>query len=523
MGGVRREMRQAPARHAWMHACRKARAPTVLALLSLVLGSCAFLFPQPITIARWSPSSEHPDPSSIEIWVEFSAPVDRTKAEQAFALAEDGELLAGRFSWEADRLLFQPLKAISKGKGYEMSVSASVEDARGVSLEEEFRFSFTTRSETARPEIVSIEPGSGAVIDDRAAAIVVTFSEEIDRTTFLRAFSLAPGVTGVFSWTADGRSCTFTPTSPYQWQTEYVVTIDDVLADLDGNRLAERRVSRFFVGSDRTPPALTEARNTEAGVAGSAILAPDNPATAGLEITDQWECGWGFALTFSEQVTRDSLEGSLLAEPGFLFTIEPTVDAAAAFTIEPSQRLAWDTIYTLTVRRGVIDLSGNETTGDVVHLFRTDGGRSRPPTVTAVRFRGTPLSEPAAVVDFDPAVPFAALPIAADHFPVAVASPTWFDLQFSLAETAALDLLSAMEHLSIEQTNGCLSMRATALQTAGFDDPQPDAIAGALPLRVHVSIVNAAESGVVTLALAEGFADSLGNPLSMAWQLSFLK
>ena len=503
--------------------CREMRRARAVVLLSLIMGSCALMFQRPITIVRWSPSSENPDPSSIETWVEFSAPVDRTKAEQAFALTEDGELLAGRFSWEANRLRFQPLTAISKGKSFEMSVSASVEDARGVSLDKEFRFSFTTRSETVRPEIVSIQPGSGAVIDDRSAAIVVVFSEEVDRTTFLRAFSLAPDVTGVFSWTADGSSCTFTPTFPYQWQTEYVVTVDDVLADPDGNRIAERRESRFFVGSDRAPPLLAEARNTEAGVAGSAILAPDDPGTAGLEITGGWECGWGLALAFSEQVSRDSFEGSLLVEPSFPFTIAPDVDAAAAFTLEPTERLAWDTIYTLTVRKGILDLSGNETTEDIVHAFRTDGGKSRPPTVVAVRFRGTPLSEPAALVDFDPAAPFAALTIGADHFPVAVASATWLDLQLSLADSAALDLLSVMEHLSIEQTNGCLSMRATALQSTGFDDPQPQAIAGAVPLRVHVSIVNAAESGIVTLGLTEGFTDSLGNPLSTAWELSFLK
>ncbi len=510
MGGARREMTQSRAGHAMI-------------LLVLALGSCALMFPRPITIVRWSPTSANPDPSGIETWVEFSAPVDRTKAEQAFALTEDGDLLAGRFSWEANRLLFQPLKAISKGKSYEMSVSASVEDGRGVSLDREFRFSFSTRSDATRPEIVSIEPGPGAVIDDRGAAIVVAFSERIDSTTFLRAFSLSPGVTGVFSWSADEASCAFTPSIPYEWQTEYVVTIDDILADRDGNRLAEKRVSRFFVGSDRTPPLLAEVRNTEAGVAGGSVLAPDDPATPGLEITGQWECGWGFALTFTEPVTRDSLEGSLLAEPGLRFTIEPAVDSAAEFMLRPSERLAWDTIYTLTVRKGITDLSGNETTEDIVHVFRTNGSRSRPPAVAAVRFRGTPLSDVAEPVDFDPAVPFAALQISADHFPVAVALSTWFDLQLTLAESAALDLLSAMEHLSIQETNGCLSMRATALQSAGFDDPQPQVIAGALPLRIHVSIVNASDSGIVTLGLTEGFVDSLGNPLTTDWQLSFLK
>lgn len=524
MGSVRREMKRARAGRAGrMPAGHAAAAASAVILLSLVLDSCALMFTRPLTVARWSPNSAHPDPSGIETWVEFSAPVDRTKAEQAFALTEDGDLLTGRFSWEANRLLFQPLKAISKGKSYEMSVSASVEDGRGVSLDREFRFSFSTRSDTRRPEILRIEPGPGAVIDDRSAPIVVTFSERIDSTTYLRAFSLSPAVAGVFSWSTDGASCEFMPRAPYQWQTEYVVTIDDAVADMDGNRIADRRVSRFSVGCDRIAPLLEEVRNTEAGIAGGAVLAPDDPAAAGLEMTGQWECGWGFALAFTEQVTRDSLEGSLLAEPGFRFTIEPAVDAAAAFSLKPAERLAWDTIYTLTVRKGITDLSGNKTTEDIVHVFRTNGSKSRPPAVAAVRFRGTPLSEPEAVVDFDPAVPFAALPIGADHFPVAVALPTWFDLHLSLAESAALNLLSAMEHFSIQQTNGCLSMRATSLQSAGFDDPQPRVIAGVLPLRVHVTIVNAADSGIVTLGLTEGFADSLGNPLSAAWQLSLLK
>ena len=498
-------------------------ALSAVGALSIALVSCALFSPRAITVARWSPVSARPDVAGIETWVEFSAPVDMTKAEQAFTLTEDGAPMTGRFSWAANRLAFEPLKAISTGKSYEMTVGGSVEDARGVSLDREFRFSFSTRSDASRPEVLSVTPGPGAVIDDRFAAVSLVFSEGIDVTTFLRAFSLSPDAAGVISWSQDRTRCEFTPAAPYDWQTEYVVRLAGTLADADGNRLAERWESRFSVGSDRTVPILQEVRSVQGGTPGGATLAPDDPAAPGLEVTGGWECVWGFQLTFTEQVSRMSVEQSLIFEPGFTFAVEPAADAAVSFVLEPAERLDWNTVYTLTVRAGVEDMSGNKTTDAVVFHFRTDAGRSRPPTVAAVRFRGAPLFKPAVVVDFDPAVPFAALPIGAELFPVAVAEATWFDLQLRLADTAGLDLLSVMEHFSIQETNGCLSMRATALQTDGFDEPQPQAVAGAVPLRIHVTIVNAVESGTVILGLSEGFTDSLGNPTEGAWRLPLLK
>jgi hypothetical protein len=522
MGGIRREVEGKRAQRAGGSRGHTA-ALSAVGALSITLVSCALFFPRAITVARWSPVSARPDVAGIETWVEFSAPVDMTKAEQAFTLTEDGGPMAGRFSWAANRLVFEPLKAISTGKSYEMTVGASVEDARGVSLDKEFRFSFTTRSDASRPEVLSVTPGPGAVIDDRFTVVTLEFSEGIDVTTFMRAFSLSPDAAGVLSWSQDRTRCEFTPAAPYEWQTEYVVRLADALADADGNRLAEKWESRFFVGSDRVAPRLQEVRSVQGGTPGSPTLAPDDPAAPGLEVTGGWECAWGFRLTFNEQVSRTSVEQSLLLEPGFGFAIEPAADAAVSFVLEPTERLAWDTVYTLAVRAGVEDMSGNTTTDAVVFHFRTDAGRSRPPMVAAVRFRGTPLSEPAAAVDLDPAVPFAALPIGAEHFPVAVAEATWFDLQLRLADTAGLDLLSVMEHFSIQETNGCLSIRATALQTGGFDDPQPQAVAGAVPVRIHVTIVNAVESGTITLGLSEGFADSLGNPTAAAWRLPLLK
>ena len=519
MGCTRCTMRGRRAR--W--AAATVLAAILMAILASVLASCTLLSPRALCITRWSPSSAQPDPAGLSTWVEFSTAVDATAAEQAFSLTEDGSPMKGSFSWDGNRLSFEPLAPFSAGKDYTMSVADSVEDAQGVSLDREFTFRFSTKSETTRPRILAVSPPAGAAIDDRYAPITITFTEAIDTTSFLRALSISPSVPGSIGWSTGGTTACFTPAAPYLWQTEYAVSVGDAARDVNGNRLAEARTWRFSVGSDRQPPLLVELRNVETGLPGSVVLAPQDPAVPGLTVTAGFECAWGFQLVLSEEVTRESLSASIMLEPGGMLEITPLLDRASTFLLAPGERLAWDTVHTLTIREGLQDAEGNRTAEEAVYHFRTNGPGSRPPRVVKVRFRGTPLAEPAEPVDYDPSIPFAALPVGAGSFPVGTSVSSWFDLQVSLAEGAGIDFVSTLEHVTIEETGGCMSMRATALQTTGFDDPQPEIIAGAVPLRFHVAIVNAAESGTVSLGFSQGFADSHGNPIPTAWRLPFLK
>jgi hypothetical protein len=492
-------------------------------LLALLLAGCTLLFPLELTVARWSPDSASPDPATVAVWVEFSADVDATSAEQGFTLTENGSPVRGTFSWAGRRLLFQPLAPVSAGKDYVICVSSSVEGAGGVSLEREFRFPFCTRAETARPRVLSVEPPAGSTIDDRYRAVVVRFSEAMDTVSVLRGVSISPPLPGAFSWSPDGTAVSFTPAEPYQWQTEYTARLDGSAADTSGNSLGEEREWRFLVGTDGTPPVLLEVRCHDGTAAGSVVAAVDDPADTGLTVTAGWESTWGVQLSFSEPVSRESLVQCVSLEPACPLSIRPEADVSQAFTLLPAERLPWDALCTLTVRGGVTDMCGNATVGSAVVHLRTDGPRSRPPRVAMVRFRGTPVGQPALPVDLDPSVSLAVLPVSAVDFPVGAARSSWLDLHLSLADGAGLDILSAAEHLVIAQTGGCLSMAAVGVQAAGFDDPQPAIVAGAVPLRVHVTIVNEVPSGTVTIGLAAGFADSRGNPLAAAWRLHLLK
>jgi hypothetical protein len=493
---------------------------------ALALGApgCSLFFIQPIRIVAWSPAVEHPPlAGGVQVWVEFSAPVDKTKAEAAFALKEGSAVMAGSFAWQGNRMSFQPIEPISAGKDYEMTVSNTVENDLGVSLEADFHFDFSTKSGTTRPAVASFTPANHAVIDDLNTAIVVVFSEKVDAPSFYRAFSVSPRVEGIFAWSADGATCTFTPIRPYAWQTEYLVTIEGQLTDADGNSLPEDFSSRFYVGSESIPPAVIGVRNMVGGSAGSELIDPDDPSDALLTVKESWECTWGIEVRFSEPVLRDSLESYLVFSPGWRYTIESPSISSDRYVLEPSERLLFDTVYTLTVRQGVTDEQGNKTPADTIYRFRTNGEASRPPAAARLRFRRNPADPPASASYAEYAQQDAFLSLDLAAFPVGSTVPTYIDLYFSLAQGAGINLMSLMEAFSVSTTNGCAAIAITAMQVSGFADPQPAPVSGATPVRIHLDISNGVASGLVTWKLSGELIDSASNPIAAPWQLPLLK
>jgi hypothetical protein len=330
-------------------------------------------------------------------------------------------------------------------------------------------------------------------------------------------------VDGSLAWSADAATCTFTPIQPYAWQTEYLLTIQRELTDIDGNSLAEEFSSRFSIGSDTTPPAVTSVGNVAGGVPGSEPIPVDDPMDGTVTVKELWECSWGFAVRFSEPVMRDSIESYLIFSPGWRYELDSPSEASDYFILQQEERLAYDTLYTLTVRQGVTDQQGNKTLADLAYRFRTNGAASKPPTVAKLRFRLNPADPPgsAAYAEYAPQDAFLSLNLAA--FPVGSTLPGYIDCYFTLAAGASINLMSLMEAFSISTTNGCASFAITGMQAAGFGEPQPEPIAGAAPARILLDISNGTASGIVTLKLSADLVDSASNPIAAAWQLPLLK
>ena len=495
------------------------------AVLSLGICSCSLILGlQPLEITDWHPRDARVAASAVgSIWVKFSASVDATKAEQAFSLSENGTPMTGSCSWQGNRLVFTPILPVSPGNDYEIAVVSTVETRDGNSLAKDFRFAFTTKTETGRPMVLSSQPADGSRVTIPLLPIVMRFSEPIDQASFIAAFSVSPDPGGTISFDASGATASFTPLSIWQPGTEYNVVLSDAVKDLSGNSLSQAVRFRFTAGAEDVRPTLAAVRPTVNGTPQGAALTLEDPTDSNLQVNAGFEATWGIELQFSEPVSRENIESFIDLQPAWSFQIDPAGAPRDHFILVPEERLVWGSMYTLTVRRGVLDTSGNASAADVVYSLRADGPATRPPKVERVRFRTHPTdSTDVSCVEYSAQNAFANLDLS-NFMPGGQNLVSYFDLYLCLADGAAIDPFSIMHSFSVTATNGAALISPTAVAATSFADPQPEAIAGLTPVRVTVTITNTTNSGIVTLTVSDSLTDTAGNRAAAAFSLPLLK
>ena len=450
-------------------------------LLAFAVSGCSLILGlDPLAVSDWNPRSSRLSAADVgPVWVQFSADLDRTKAEEAFSLSENATPMTGSFSWCGNRLTFVPFRPLQGGNDYEIAVLSSAETKDGNSLKKDFRFAFTTKTESGRPTITSLQPADGSFVPAPLQPVVVQFSEPVDPASFLAAWSVSPDPGGSISFDATGAVATFTPLSEWQPGTEYRVTVSDALRDLCGNHLADTRSSRFTAGTDGIKPHLLGAYAVLNDIPSSTPIAPGSAAapTAGFEAT------MGLQIVFDKPVQRQNIESFIDIEPAWGYQIDPAGAPRTSFTLVPAERFAWGTRYQLTIRHGVRDTSGNSTAADALCFFRVDGTLTKPPSITQVTFNG----------DTAPLVPFGNLDLSA--FAPGADAPAFFDVFVDLASGASIDPFSFMHAFTISATNGAALLTPISVAVEPTANPQP--------VRVTVRISNTTSSGMVTIGLSD--------------------
>ena len=496
-----------------------------LLALAVIAAGCALFTPR-FSIVGWSPNEARiADPGIVSLWLRFSARADRSSIEEAFSLTMDGDLVQGDFAWDGDVMRFVPAQRLERNHEYEIRLDTGAENENGVSLDEEFIHTFSTKTEDGRPALLSVTPADGAALTDRYARVEMSFSEAVDRDSLYGAFSLNPSVRGRFDWSAGDSTCAFVPLEPYAWQTEYRLAIQDGLADISGNTITKACATRFTIGTDNCPPEVLRLSNTVNNVEGDFVLAPSLPSDTVPVFSPLWESTWGLALVFSELVEREGLESHIRLEPAWSYAIDDRAALGSSFVLVPQERFSRDVLYSITINKGIKDAQGNPSVGESVCRFRVDGAATRSPALTRLRFRNNPGTSPAAWDDrlCDHGDDYSSMTVSSLVFTVGSPVETCVDLYFSLAPGASVNLFSLMREFSIRASNSCASFTLKKMQASGFSDPQPAEVAGSQCVRVILDLWNATDSGIVTFGLGEGFVDSAGNPIAGAWRLPLLK
>lgn len=495
--------------------------PGALAALLLFFSSCDILRDSPFEVTGWTPGEGyHPSPQDLTVSLVFSHESDKAKTEDAFSLTQDSGAVKGFFSWEGRRLIFTPLSPLESNRDYRLTLETGAQDMKGLSLENKFQASFTTRPSGERPRVLGVEPGWDGIIPDNRGALRIMFSEPVTVNSCIAFISFSPSPDGSWRLEDEDKTACFIPFEAWQVGVRYHLKIDSGFSGVLGRTLGEEFTSRFSIGSDQEKPCVLRAwvldgnGRTELSQAGE---------YAG------WESFHRLELEFSEPVDAGSVRSSLVTEPSANLLMETAPGFSGSVVFRFTEKPVWGEPFLFRLRSGVKDEGGNESTGEYVYRIRASGPLSKPPVLIGLRLPMAPgKTGPAAwkPLCVTPEDLFEDLPIVPGEgcFPYEEAVPVWLELYFDIAPGAAINLHSLMELFRVDATGGAVYFSPRSVRDSGFTWTEKHADWNMYErVEIRGLLTNTVNSGVVTFQTASGLEDTMGNSSAAAYRISLLK
>lgn len=192
-------------------------------------------------------------PTTAALSLSFSEAMNKAAVDAAFSISPP---VAGAVLWDADSRLrsFQPSAPLTAGTQYTVTLGTGAADLAGNALAAPYVVQFTTANapDTTPPTLVSSAPAAGEKLARPDGAIVLTFSEPMDKASAQVSFSITNPMglnAGTFSWSADGKTMTFRREALFLYGQIVTWRITSGAKDLAGNAL--QQVSRGYVVVNR--------------------------------------------------------------------------------------------------------------------------------------------------------------------------------------------------------------------------------------------------------------------------------
>ncbi len=293
------------------------------------------------------------------------------------------------------------------------------------------------------PQIVDYSPQRGAIDVSTAAPIKIAFDHPVDQASVESRLHLVPASAGTVHWQS-AQQLTFEHAT-LRASTSYDVVLEAGYRDLAGNIYSLRHHWSF----------LTE---------GPPNLASSTPADADTGI----DPAAYITLAFSREMDATTLRSALTFSPSIPFDVRPDPTDGRRVIVAPSQLLAPNTTYEVSINTAAVDIDGNQlgrdqtirfTTGPPQLLkgwlaFATDGVGGAPGGLWMVNETGFPrrLFDQSAVHSFSWSPGGDSLLIEGDGESWSVLSPGSSSIQLSFTGTWAAALAGGMGYAYIDDT-----------------------------------------------------------------------
>ena len=479
-------------------------------------------------VISWTPREGYHDaPERISVSIEFSNKPDKGSAERNFSLTGNGNRVRGNFTWHDSKMFFTPATPLEENTDYIINISADTRDENGLSMDSAFIRNFTTRPANVRPSLISCSPSAYSQIDDLNTKVTLEFSIPVPLKTLYDNVSFNPSMAGIWRAENEGKTAVFTPLQSWTNNSRYEIRISVSLTDNNGMNIGNDFLGIFTTGTDCEKSCLLSAwRITKDSE--KIQLFPGN-AYFGSLISSFENTGWEkddrLSLVFSKPVDVNSVKNFITIEDGPNIVTETPPGFYSEIYYRFENIPAFESRFTIKIKPGIKDISGNETKEEYLFKVFADGKFSKPPALAGIRMPMAPDSDSdMKLKSYGADSLFDIIPISDVNYPSGESVRTWIELYFSAAEGAAVDLFSVMELFRVETSNNVITFSPRHVKTDNFTVTEPKTgWENYQRIEIAGNLINSTFYGIINIQITAGLTDSLGNKNEKLQGISLIK
>lgn len=490
---------------------------TVIILISLTLYSCAQIIFPDFKIEK----VEH---NKKEICIYFSSEPDVISIKKSFTLTKDNYLEDGTFSFSGKKAVFTPFKGIEENHDYIITISTDAESVNGESLLNKYMLSFSTKEKNIALEITDFEKSN----QEEKDILKISFNESIKQESFSSAFSITPAIQYFVLWNNDFTCAKIQFHTNLQNNQRYIISINTNLSDIYNNKLTDTFTNTFIHNPYYENTAVKAYAISEKNNSSTELI--QNDITQNICIDSK------IKILFDNEINIESAVSAISITPETSFTIEKNNITKKELTIVFSSPPVYKTRYKIKIAQSITDINQN-TVPAAEYILDFSNPRDKP-----VSFIAGIIELKDDLFIFDENSNYETLFFPVNIYPTVntITSPDInFYFIFELSdETDRINLLSAMENITISRTQNCIDFspyRIEQITKAEFtQNPLYETLKTRIPqdkitennfcvIKFNSTVQNNDSSGLVKISVSKDLCDNLSNKIDSPVTLSFNK
>ncbi len=294
-----------------------------------------------------------------QLWMDFSQTVDRKSAEETLSLSTtEGHILFDT-SWAGSRVTLSPVEPWQPGIQYFFSCKGSIATPDERSFLVNVHVSFYVDTDSNPPVLQSFTPESDSIVLP-TETITLHFTLPVNSLNLEKHIHITPDHDVSITASEDNRTIIISPDIPWTGLTRYEWAVAESLRGLSGTPVLEKYQGTFRTLVDLVPP--------EPPSISCRTIHDDNETPHDISLIKN---GDGIVVTYNEAMDFESIKSGTEIDPETTLRYRQLNEMQ--FLIYPEDEL-WIAghEYSITLKKGIEDISGNKTENDVVFSIVPD-------------------------------------------------------------------------------------------------------------------------------------------------------